>query len=86
MNSDLYLYLFFVVYILMSMTGGVLTIYLSCRKDFAKRTHMKYQPQSVWLTHVHRLMTFVAGLILIGMALYAWWNAEDVIDRFRQVR
>ncbi|HCO27214.1 MAG: hypothetical protein CME31_19875 [Gimesia sp.] len=86
MNSDYYLYLVFAVYILISTVGGVLAIYMSCRKDFAKKTHTKYQPQSRWLTQVHRVITFVAGLILLYMALHSLLNAEDIIDRFRQVR
>ncbi|MCA9004620.1 MAG: hypothetical protein KDA70_05045 [Planctomycetaceae bacterium] len=86
MNSDLYLYLFFAVYILISTVGGVLAIYMSCRKDFAKKTHTKYQPQSRWQTQVNRVITFVAGVILLYMALNAMLNAEDIIDRFRLAR
>lgn len=86
MNSDFYLYLFFTVYILMSTTGGVLAIYKSCRKDFARKTHTKYQPQSPWLIRIHRLITFIAGLILIYMAVHALLNAEEIINQFRKVR
>ncbi|QDT92951.1 hypothetical protein [Gimesia algae] len=86
MNSDYYLYLVFAVYILISTVGGVLAIYMSCRKDFAKKTHTKYQPQSHWLTQVHRLLTFVAGLILIGMAIYALCKAEEIEEIIKQFR
>ncbi|QDV19960.1 hypothetical protein Pan153_46290 [Gimesia panareensis] len=86
MTSPLFLYLFFAVFILGTMTMGVWAIYRSFRKDFAKRSHTKYEPQSVWLLRLHRLLTFAAGVIGIGMALYALFKAGDFIESFQQIR